>query len=171
MTCLDPPAICGVAPSTFQIPFHSGTCSHSRRTHEASIHLMSDTALEDFKCRWSLDQLSDFPACGFRNEASTVHPFIPGRVQRRDECLWDCDWVDNPFYRDNWTIHLVDNYLKNPDNPDEKVMFEDVKYFMMTPKIPKNLTCLDGCRLQEVVSQNRVICKPTRISKKDYKDL
>ena len=117
------------------------------------------------------DQLSDFPACGFRNEASTVHPFIPNRVQRRDECLWDCDWVDNPFYRTNWTINLVDNYLKNPENPNENVVFEDVKYFMMTPKIPKNLTCLDGCRLQEVVSQNRVNCKPTRISKKDYKDL
>ena len=98
------------------------------------------------------DQLSDFPACGFRNEASTVHPFLPERVQRRDEGLWDCDWVDNPFYKTNWTIQLVDNYLKNPDKPDEKVVFEDVKYFMMTPKIPKNLTCLDGCNLQKVVS-------------------
>ena len=106
------------------------------------------------------EQLSDFPACGFRNEASTVHPFLPERVQRRDECLWDCDWVDNPFYRTNWTIHLVDNYLNNPDNPNEKVVFENVKYFMMTPKIPKNLTCLDGCRLPVVVSQNRVNCKP-----------
>ena len=116
------------------------------------------------------DQLSDFPACGFRNEASTVHPFLPERVQRRDECLWDCDWVDNPFYRTNWTIHLVDNYLKNPDNPDEKVMFENVKYFMMTPKIPKNLTCLDGCRLPVVVSQNRVTINRTKMITCSFKN-
>ena len=47
---------------------------------------------------------------------------------------------------------LIDEYLKNPDPLEEKVVFKDVNYFMMTPKIPKDLTCLDGCRLQEVVS-------------------
>ena len=98
------------------------------------------------------NQLRDFPACGFRNEDSKIHPFIPEQVQRRDECLWDCTWVKNPFYRANWTVQLIDEYLKNPDPLEEKVVFKDVNYFMMTPKIPKDLTCLDGCRLQEVVS-------------------
>ena len=98
------------------------------------------------------NQLRDFPACGFRNEDSRVHPFIPEQVQRRDECLWDCTWLPNPFYRANWTVQLIDEYLKNPENLSEKVVFKDVNYFMMTPKIPRDLTCLNGCRLQEVVS-------------------
>ena len=98
------------------------------------------------------NQLRDYPACGFRNEDSTIHPFIPEQVQRRDECLWDCTWVPNPLYRANWTVQLTDEYLINPDPLEEKVVFKEVNYFMMTPKIPKDLTCLDGCRLQEVVS-------------------
>ena len=69
------------------------------------------------------NQLRDFPACGFRNEYSAVHPFIPQQVQQRDECLWDCTWVPNPFYRANWTVQLIDEYLKNPENLEEKVVF------------------------------------------------
>ena len=99
------------------------------------------------------NQLRDYPACGWRNEYSTIHPFIPNQVQRRDECLWDCTWVQNPFYRANWTVQLIDEYLKNPENLEEKVVFRDVYYFMMTPKIPKDLTCLDGCHLPTNISQ------------------
>ena len=99
------------------------------------------------------NQLRDFPACGFRNELSTVDPFIPEQVQRGDECLWDCTWVENPFYRANWTVQLIDEYLKNPENLEEKVVFRDVKYFMMTPKIPKDLTCMDGCLLPRNIDQ------------------
>ena len=91
----------------------------------------------------SATQLEDFPACGFRNECN---------CELRDECLWDCAWVPNPFYRDQWTVDLVDEDLKDPENPNEDVVFENVTYFMTTPKIPKDLTCLSGCRLQEVVS-------------------
>ena len=36
--------------------------------------------------------------------------------------------------------------------PDEEVIFNDVTYFMTTPKIPKDLSCLSGCRLQNIVS-------------------
>ena len=102
------------------------------------------------------NQLRDYPACGFRNEYSysTIHSFIPEQVQRWDECLWDCTWVPNPFYRaSNWTVQLIDEYLKNPENLEEKVVFRDVKYFMMTPKIPKDLTCLDGCYLPTNVNR------------------
>ena len=101
-------------------------------------------------------QMEDFPACGFRNECD---------CGQRDECLWDCSWVPNPFYRTQWTVDLVDEDLKDPENPesgfsgsgsgygpDESVVFENVKYFMTTPKIPKDISCLDGCRLREVVS-------------------
>ena len=91
----------------------------------------------------STTQLEDFPVCGFRNEHSGG---------QRDECLWDCEWVPNPFHRDQWTVNLVDEDLKDPENPNGKVVFEDVKYFMITPKLPKDLSCLSGCRLQEVVS-------------------
>ena len=73
------------------------------------------------------NQLEDFPACGFRNEDSSIHPFIPDQVQRGDECLWDCKWVPNPFYRVNWTLKLFDEYLKNPKNRDEKIVFKDVQ--------------------------------------------
>ena len=92
-------------------------------------------------------QLSDFPACGFRND-----PGPPGQVYMWDECLWDCTWVPNPFFRKKWRVNLVDEYLRNPENPDEEVVFNDVTYFMTTPKIPKDLTCLSGCRLREIVS-------------------
>lgn len=94
----------------------------------------------------SATQLSDFPACGFRND-----PGSPGQVYKWDECLWDCTWVPNPFYRKKWTVNLVDEYLRSPDNPDP-IVFNDVTYFMTTPKIPKNLTCLSGCRLRKIVS-------------------
>ena len=99
------------------------------------------------------NQLRDFPVCGFRNEYSAEHPFIPPQVQNRDECLWDCLWVPNPFFRANWTVQLIDEYLKNPENLEENVVFRDVYYFMMTPKIPKDLTCLDGCYLPKNVSR------------------
>ena len=92
-------------------------------------------------------QLSDFPACGFRND-----PGPPGQVYMWDECLWDCTWVPNPFFRKKWRVNLVDEYLRNPENPDEEVVFNDVTYFMTTPKIPKDLSCLSGCRLREIVS-------------------
>ena len=52
-------------------------------------------------------------------------------------------------------IDVVDEYLRNPANPEEKVVFSDVKYFMTTLKIPKDLSCLSGCRLQEIVSFRR----------------
>ena len=95
----------------------------------------------------SATQLSDFPACGFRND-----PGSPGQVYTWDECLWDCTWLPNPFHRKKWTVNLVDEYLRNPENPDEEVVFNDVTYFMTTPKIPKDLNCLSGCRLQKIVS-------------------
>ena len=91
----------------------------------------------------SATQLEDFPACGYRNECN---------CGLRDECLWDCTWVANPFHRAHWTVNLVDGDLKDPENPDENVVFENVNYFMTTPKIPKDLSCLDGCRLREIVS-------------------
>ena len=97
--------------------------------------------------RASATQLSDFPACGFRND-----PGFPGQTHQWDECLWDCEWVPNPFHRETWTIDIVDEYLRNPANPEEKVVFSDVKYFMTTLKIPKDIRCLSGCRLQEIVS-------------------
>ena len=96
--------------------------------------------------RASATQLSDFPACGFRND-----PGFPGQTHQWDECLWDCEWVANPFHRDTWTIDIVDEYLRDPANPEEKVVFNDVKYFMTTLKIPKDIRCLSGCRLQEIV--------------------
>ena len=99
----------------------------------------------------SATQLSDFPACGFRND-----PGAPGQVLSAaytwDECLWDCTWIPNPFHRKKWTVNLVDEYLRNPEKPDEEVIFNDVTYFMTTPKIPKDLTCLSGCRLLKIVS-------------------
>ena len=100
--------------------------------------------------RASATQLSDFPACGFRND-----PGFPGQTHQWDECLWDCEWVPNPFHREIWTIDIVDEFLRNPANPEEKVVFNDVKYFMTTLKIPKDLSCLSGCRLQEIVSFRR----------------
>ena len=100
--------------------------------------------------RASATQLSDFPACGFRND-----PGFPGQTHQWDECLWDCEWVPNPFHRETWKIDVVDEYLRNPANPEEKVVFSDVKYFMTTLQIPKDLSCLSGCRLQEIVSFRR----------------
>ena len=91
----------------------------------------------------SATQLEDFPACGYRNECN---------CGLRDECLWDCTWVANPFHRAQWNVNLVDADLKDSENPDGNVVFENVKYFMTTPKIPKDLSCLNGCRLHEVVS-------------------
>ena len=115
----------------------------------------------------SATQLSDFPACGFRNDPGD--PGTNGQGYTWDECLWDCTWLPNPFHRKKWTVNLVDEHLRNtsdkPDEevifngvtyfvtfPDEEVIFNDVTYFMTTPKIPKDLSCLSGCRLQNIVS-------------------
>ena len=62
----------------------------------------------------SATQLEDFPACGYKNECN---------CGLRDECLWDCAWVANPFHRDQWTVNLVDQDLKDPENPDGNVVF------------------------------------------------
>ena len=99
----------------------------------------------------SATQLSDFPACGFRNDPGRPGQFL-GNFYQWDECLWECTWLPNPFHRKKWTVNLVDEYLRNPESPDEEVVFDDVTFFMTTPKIPKDLTCLSGCRLHNIVS-------------------
>ena len=78
-------------------------------------------------------ELEDFPGCGRRNDPT---------YQGEDECLWDCNWVTNPFYRDSWSISVRDENLDTT--------FSNVTYIMTTPRIPDNLMCLDDCGLPTV---------------------
>ena len=92
----------------------------------------------------AVEELEDFPGCGLRNAPSLSE-------RGDDECLWDCTWVTNPFYRKSWNIRLVDQHLRDPNQANQKVVFKDVRYIMTTPRIPRDLSCLANCRLPEVV--------------------
>ena len=111
MTCLDPPAICGVAPSTFQIPFHSGTCSHSRRTHEVSIHLMFNTDLEDFKCKWSVEWFSRLWIQKWGFNCPPIHPQQSPEKGRMSVGLW-LGW--QPFLQSQLDYSLSWQLLGKP---------------------------------------------------------
>ena len=78
-------------------------------------------------------EMEDFLGCGRRNEPA---------YQGEDECIWDCKWVTNPFYREKWNITVQDENLNTA--------FSNVTYIMTTPRLPDNLTCLDDCELQTV---------------------
>ena len=92
----------------------------------------------------AVEELEDFPGCGLRNAPDP-------RVSGGDECLWDCTWVTNPFFRKSWNIRLVDQHLRDPNKAKKKAVFNDVRYIMTTPRIPRDLSCLANCRLPEVV--------------------
>ena len=83
------------------------------------------------------EELADYPGCGWRN---------PRKVAG-DECLWDCDWVDNPLYNLTWSIDLVDQNIRDSTTEDKKTIFYGVQYTMTTPKLPKDLRCLDDCKI------------------------
>jgi hypothetical protein len=88
-------------------------------------------------------ELTDFPSCGASNPRE-------GAV---DQCLWDCDWIENPYYGKTWRVSVVDQNIRDPmsTNMNFKTTFANVRYFMTTPKIPTNLDCLDDCRLPNAV--------------------
>ena len=72
-------------------------------------------------------ELREFADCGKRRTLAKDEP-------KYSECLWDCTWRHNPFYK---------------DNPDTDNFFEDtfnettiITSFITTPRVPEDLSCL-----------------------------
>ena len=107
------------------------------RFHLQGIHFLLLSLLPNIP--WASEELADYPGCGWRNP----HPRkVPG-----DECFWDCEWVANPLYNQTWSIDVVDQNIRDSTTQDKKTIFYAVQYTMTTPKIPRNLSCLDDCKI------------------------
>ena len=91
----------------------------------------------------AMAELEDFPGCGLRNAPNP-------RESGGDECLWDCTWVPNPFFRKSWNIPLVDQHLRDSNQANQKAVF-NVRYIMTSPRIPRDISCLEDCRLPKEV--------------------
>ena len=82
--------------------------------------------------------LEDYPNCGIRNNDTFSFYDIPqyGNQATADwgaECLWDCDWIENPF--------VSQTYQYN-DTKNDSLRFN---IFVSMPKVPKDLGCLNNC--------------------------
>ena len=68
---------------------------------------------------------------------STNSAFVSDEVTV-EECLWDCQWQHNPFYKDvfKWSTKL-----------DETVDTKDNTHLLLftSPNVPKDLSCLEDC--------------------------
>jgi hypothetical protein len=113
----------------------------------------------------SLSILQDYKNCGFRHNDTFNHcnggnntdefcdPFNGGRATANwsVECLWDCTWKRNEYVG---TTFL----LKGENNNNITIVFS-------TPKVPVDLTCLDGCTTSDFdwgTEENPLICSNSR---------
>ena len=87
----------------------------------------------------ALPELEDYPGCGLKNNQGE------DKLQASHECLWDCQWIQNPFFGKIWDVRVTDQDIRDPDRSNFKTIF-NVKYFMSTPRIPKDIRCLKDCR-------------------------
>ena len=51
---------------------------------------------------------------------------------RNNECLWDCEWRENPFYIDGNSFMFLD------EAPSDTF----ITTVITTPKVPKDLSCI-----------------------------
>jgi hypothetical protein len=88
--------------------------------------------------------LEDFPGCGIRNNdtfsfaqlGSFYNLSFFGSEANANwsvECLWDCTWKLNPYVGQTYKF-------TDPNNPDLQINIT-----LAMPKIPADLSCLDGC--------------------------
>ena len=82
------------------------------------------------------ETLEDYDSCGIFGDEGNRASYRPNRARIGDdyECLWDCEWQLNPFYRSG------DVYVT-------KLGFQVENFPMVhtSPRLPKDLTCLDDC--------------------------
>ena len=70
---------------------------------------------------------------------------------KSEECLWDCEWVDNPAYK-TFSKYV----LPNDDTTQVLILFT-------TPKIPKSLSCLADCFSGEDIAKLSTDCSKADI--------
>ena len=96
----------------------------------------------------NLSLLEDFPGCGVRNNDTfnlcptnspkniyCRRPRLGSRATAdfSPECLWDCQWKDNPYLGKNMTYQ----------DPVNSSLVRSV--ILSMPKVPVDLRCLDSC--------------------------
>ena len=84
---------------------------------------------------------------GFKLDAKTVNCSVPSS----SSCLGDCEWKENPFYQLS-SLWRFGGWRNDPNDCDFKLgkpSIDDTgnctRVQFTTPKIPKDLKCLDDC--------------------------
>ena len=82
------------------------------------------------------ETLEDYDSCGILGDEGNRANYRPNRARIGDdyECLWDCEWQVNPFFRSGdiyWTKWGI--------------TYEQFPMVHTSPQLPKDLTCLDDC--------------------------
>ena len=90
------------------------------------------------------ETLEDYDSCGiFGEEENTTEPNPTkqnrARIGDEYECLWDCEWEFNPFYKSG------DNYVTHLGIPGSYASQQSYPFVHTCPKIPKDLGCLEDC--------------------------
>ena len=82
------------------------------------------------------ETLEDYDSCGIFGDEGNRASYRPNRARIGDdyECLWDCEWQLNPFYKSS------DLYFSKLGMTQEKFPI-----YHTSPQVPKDLTCLDDC--------------------------
>ena len=82
------------------------------------------------------ETLEDYDSCGIFGDEQTKPKYKPNRARIGDdyECLWDCEWQFNPFYKSGDIF-----YTKLG------LHIEQFPMVHTSPQLPTNLTCLSDC--------------------------
>ena len=76
---------------------------------------------------------------------------------RVDECLWDCDWKPNPYFKK--VLKYVSKLNEEADSPTNAHLI-----LSTSPKVPKDLNCLSDCFFR--FQQNSTWAKRSKIRRK-----
>ena len=96
--------------------------------------------VEDCGIIGSKEYTEDNAASSLRSQPDAT-PVVPDRPLDEatiDECLWDCEWIDNPYYKKAllWRTKHFDNVTRD----------DTISYALVTsPTVPQNLICLEDC--------------------------
>ena len=80
----------------------------------------------------------------------TLETYVKPPILSNPRCMWDCQWRENKFFRKIgfWRFGgWGDNNADVPDicGPQDKDYKNCIKIYFSSPKIPRNLSCLEDC--------------------------
>ena len=87
--------------------------------------------------------MEDAPFCGELGDLDTLRKKEAPKNERNDNCLWDCSWDTNPYYKYYipWTLRSA----YTPPTGDQCKIVRQLLIFITAPRIPTDLKCLRDC--------------------------